>query len=137
MAQHAVAPCSGCHQLMDPIGFGFENYDAIGTYRTTESGVPVDASGELRDAQDASGPFVGAISLSERLAKSRIVRECVVRQWFRFGHGREETADDACALETIQTRFMDSGGDMRELLIAIAQADSFRYIRLESPGGSP
>src|SRR4029079_5792958 len=50
MAQHrANPPCAGCHKLMDPIGFALENYDAVGEWRTTEGGVPVDAGGGLPD----------------------------------------------------------------------------------------
>ena len=45
--EHSKNPCAGCHQLLDPLGFAFENYDGIGRYRTTDNGQPVDASGTL------------------------------------------------------------------------------------------
>lgn len=50
------AECASCHQRMDPIGFGLENFDPTGAWRTTEAGAPVDASGELTDGQKFSGP---------------------------------------------------------------------------------
>jgi hypothetical protein len=57
VAQHRANPaCSGCHQLMDPVGFSLENYDAVGRWRTVEEGKPVDASGSLPDGTQFEGP---------------------------------------------------------------------------------
>jgi hypothetical protein len=56
MAQHRANPaCAGCHKLMDPIGFSLENYDAVGRWRTTDGGVPVDAAGSLPDGSTFTG----------------------------------------------------------------------------------
>jgi mono/diheme cytochrome c family protein len=56
MAQHRANPaCSGCHQLMDPIGFSTENFDAIGRWRTVEAGTPIDAAGSLPDGTKFEG----------------------------------------------------------------------------------
>ena len=51
----ASSTCAGCHKLMDPLGFALENFDAIGTWRTRESGVPLDASGVLADGTPVNG----------------------------------------------------------------------------------
>ncbi|MGH9629552.1 MAG: DUF1592 domain-containing protein, partial [Bryobacteraceae bacterium] len=64
IAQHRANPaCSGCHQLMDPLGFSLENYDAVGRWRTVEGGEPIDASGALPDGSK----FEGASGLQEAL----------------------------------------------------------------------
>jgi len=56
MAEHRANPaCSGCHNLMDPIGFSLENYDAVGRWRTVEGAKPVDAAGSLPDGSKFSG----------------------------------------------------------------------------------
>ena len=56
MAEHRANPaCSGCHQLMDPVGFSLENYDAVGRYRTTEEGTPLDVTGGLPDGSKFEG----------------------------------------------------------------------------------
>ena len=56
MAQHRANPaCAGCHKLMDPIGFSLENYDAVGHWRTTENGAPVDVAGGLPDGSTFDG----------------------------------------------------------------------------------
>jgi hypothetical protein len=111
---------------MDPIGFGFENYDGMGRYRTSENGVPVDASGELTGT-DVDGAFTGVVGLAAKLAQSANVRECYATQWFRFAYGRGENTDDACSLATLKTRFASSGGNIKELLVALTQTDAFLY----------
>jgi hypothetical protein len=56
MAEHRANPaCSGCHKMMDPIGFSMENYDGVGRYRATEDGKPIDASGSLPDGRKFEG----------------------------------------------------------------------------------
>jgi hypothetical protein len=126
--QHRADPsCYGCHQLLDPIGVGFEEYDAIGRFRSDEHGLPIDAVGELLSAGDSSGTFRGAVELAQRLATSAQVRDCVQKQWFRFSLGRLEGADDACTLHSLSEQFAASGYDVRSLLLALVTSDAFRY----------
>lgn len=133
-SQHASDPaCAGCHRLMDPVGFGFEHYDAIGAYRNAENGRPIDSSGELIGTKDLDGKFDGALDLGARLATSSAAKSCLARQWFRYALGRAETDADACSFEAIDAKF--GGGDLRELLVAIAASDAFRSAAPE--GGSP
>jgi hypothetical protein len=118
--QHTTDPsCSSCHRYVDPIGFGLEMMDGIGRYRTTESGQPVDSTGELKDT-DVDGPFEGPADLAERLLESRQVRDCFVRQMFRFIEGRSETRDDECELAPIQERFAEDNQTISDLAIEIA-----------------
>lgn len=126
--QHRADPaCSVCHELFDPIGFGFENYDAVGRWRTTENGLPIDASGQLIGA-DAAGEFDGVAQLGQLLASSEDVAVCVSRQWFRFAYGRTESEQlDACTMETLTESFAESGYDLRELLVGLTQTDAFLY----------
>lgn len=126
--QHRDNPaCAPCHELFDPIGFGFENYDAVGRWRTTENDFPIDASGRLT-VVDVAGDFEGVGELGQRLAGSQDVAECVTRQWFRFAYGRTESAElDACNMDTLTARFEQSGYDLRELLVSLTQTDAFLY----------
>jgi hypothetical protein len=124
-AQHRADPgCAGCHELLDPVGLAFENYDAIGRYRDTESDLPVDSSGYLHDT-DVDGPLAGVDDLADKLVSSRQVNRCVVTQWFRFAMGRGETQAETCTLDRLEAAFESSGGDLRELLIALTQTESF------------
>lgn len=124
---HTADPtCSGCHNLIDGIGLGFEGYDGIGVYREVENGLPVDQSGEVIGT-DVAGEFDGVVELANKLAQSEQVRECVATQWFRFALGRFEEAEDACTLDELHASFAESDYDVRELLLALVQTDAFRY----------
>ncbi len=125
-AHRSDAACNSCHQLLDPIGFGFEHYDTIGQFRTADGGEPIDASGEIVETRDVNGTFVGAIELAERLAGSEQVEECVVKQWFRYAMRRSDTSDDECTIAIAQDVFNDADGDMRELVVALATSEAFR-----------
>ena len=72
VAEHRANPaCASCHNLMDPVGFALEKYDAIGRWRTTDEGVPVDASGALPDGSKFDGPLQTSAGAFEA---SRVVR---------------------------------------------------------------
>ena len=134
--QHRSDPaCAGCHNLIDPLGFGFEHYDGIGAWRATDANKPVDASGEVLGTEDIDGTFDGAPELAQLLASSEQVRTCVAEQWFGFAFGRPPAEDDGCSFDTMATAFAESDHDIRELLLAIVTTDSFRHRRLEE--GSP
>jgi hypothetical protein len=129
-AEHtANEACAGCHVLIDPLGFGFEHYDAIGRFRTEENGMPVDASGTLASIDDPeqAGDYDGAVELSERLVASTDFQECVAHQWTTFALGREPNEADECSMVGIRQSLVDSGGDLRELLVSIATSDAFRF----------
>ena len=135
LEEHSANPaCRGCHDLFDPIGFGFEHYDGVGRWRTTAAGKPIDASGELTGA-DVTGEFTGAVELASMLAQSDDVARCVTRQWFRFAYARAESEADACTLDLVAEHFAASGGDVRELLVDLTQTDAFRFRTPYQPGG--
>jgi hypothetical protein len=130
LKQHEVDPaCSGCHKLMDPIGFGFESYDAIGRFRTTDGGKPVDAHGEVVGTHDIDGTFVGVAELGQKLASSAEVRDCVARQWFRFTLSRFEQDPDTCSMKKIVDTFQAADADLNTLPAAVVETDAFLYRR--------
>lgn len=132
--QHSTDPtCKPCHQLIDPIGFGFESYDGIGQWRDEENGKPVDASGEIVGTPGLEGSFEGVVELAHRLAGSEALRSCVATQWFRFGYGRGEQVEDSCTLERVGRAFADSGYDIQELIVALTLTDAFRYRHAVDP----
>ncbi len=123
------AACSSCHLLIDGVGFGFERYDQLGRYRAVENGFPVDDSGNVVGTGDAQldGPYSGLLELSARIAESDRARDCLATNWYRYSYGRQEQAADSCSLAQVRTRFAESGGDLKELLVALTQTDSFLY----------
>jgi len=140
MQSHVENPtCASCHRLMDPIGFGLENYDALGRWRDTEviefegSGrnkaaarkveLPIDGKGEI--AGLANSAFSDPTEIGRLLADSRACQECVVKQVFRYAFGRPETAADRETIRRTVTAFRDSGFRFKELLIALIRAPQF------------
>ncbi len=128
LEQHmSDATCAGCHKLMDPIGFGFEHYDALGRWRVADRVGPVDARGRIEPTGGgAAQEFRGALELAGLLAKSEQVSACVARQWYRFALGRLEGGRDAGSLARASAALRESG-DLRELLLAIVQTKAFTY----------
>ncbi|MET0592480.1 MAG: DUF1588 domain-containing protein, partial [Polyangiaceae bacterium] len=124
------ATCRSCHRYMDPIGFGLEMMDALGTYRDFESGLPVDSSGEL-EGTDVDGKFRGPAELSEMLLRSRDVRACFVTQMFRFIEGRDETSADDCELEELKTFFATPGTTIGQLATEMVVHPRFMRRRVE------
>jgi Protein of unknown function (DUF1592)/Protein of unknown function (DUF1588)/Protein of unknown function (DUF1595)/Protein of unknown function (DUF1585)/Protein of unknown function (DUF1587) len=134
LAEHeSNASCSGCHVRMDGIGLGFERYDGIGRYRTTEAGQTIDESGKLVGTRDLDGPFVGPVDLAKKLASSSEVAECVTLQWFRFALGRLEGDQDACSLLKLKSQFSASGRDVKALMKQVVSSDAFRTKRVSAP----
>ncbi|HSU42081.1 MAG TPA: DUF1592 domain-containing protein [Polyangiaceae bacterium] len=128
-SSHATGSCQGCHSLMDPIGFAFENFDALGQYRTTDNGETIDASGVINTPNDPSleGNFVGVRGLAEKLVSSSQVSDCMATQWFRYSSGRLEAEPDSCSLAQLRGKFSSSGGDLVELVVGMTQTDDFWY----------
>jgi hypothetical protein len=133
--QHAADPsCAGCHVLIDPIGFGLERYDAIGKYRDTENGKPVDDSGEV--AGTSIGKFTGAIELGTKIAASAEAARCLGEQLFRAALGRAAGPDDAATLDAIGRVVAEPApAALKRSLLAVLASDAF--LLHTSPGGRP
>ncbi len=141
MQAHVENPtCASCHRLMDPIGFGLENYDASGRWRDKEaiefeiSGprgkaasktieLPIDGKGEI--AGLASSTFSEPRAIGRLLAESRACQECVVKQLFRYAFARLETRADRETVRNTFAAFRDSRFRFKELLIALVRAPQF------------
>jgi Protein of unknown function (DUF1592)/Protein of unknown function (DUF1588)/Protein of unknown function (DUF1595)/Protein of unknown function (DUF1585)/Protein of unknown function (DUF1587) len=131
---HGGPTCAGCHTLIDGIGFAMENYDAVGRWRDTENGAPINASGKIEGlSPEIDGAFDGAVALSERLARSARTRDCVTANWAAYATGTIRDELNACTLQPIVRKFADGKLDMRELLVAIATSPSFRSIKSPTP----
>jgi hypothetical protein len=134
-ALHSQSPaCAACHDKIDPAGFAFESYDALGAYRTTENGKAIETSVEVVNvAADVNGAYPNVASLLARLAASQTASDCYTVQWFRYALKREPLARDACSLQRMLTAFRASQGGIRDLVLAAASSDAFRYAARETP----
>lgn len=122
LARHAEDPaCVGCHRLMDPLGLALENFDAIGAWRTTENGLPIDASAEIQGVR-----FQGAKELGALLRDQDAIGECVARRLYRHASGRLEEREQERAIIDLTADFVSNGHRFQSLLIALVLSDGFR-----------
>ena len=84
-AHRSKPECMGCHAIMDPLGFGLENYDGIGVYRTMDGTAPVDATGTLPDGKTT---FNGAVELAAALSGDASFSACLTNKFMTFAVGR-------------------------------------------------
>jgi hypothetical protein len=115
--------CAGCHRLMDPLGLGLENFDALGRFRTEESGETIDASGDVNGV-----PFADAEELAHTIAASPDFTRCVTRTAYRYATGHKELPGEAVVLESIGETFANEGFRVLALLRAIALSDGFQRV---------
>jgi len=123
-----VSQCKGCHAIINPPGFAFDHFDAMGRWRDAEENkLAIDASGELLGT-DVDGPFSDHVDLARLLAESKTSRECVVTEWFRYAYGRDHGDIDTCTVDELHASFEASKGDIRQLLLDLAETEAFRYL---------
>ena len=134
--------CSGCHRLIDPIGLGFEQYNAIGVFqekmvlqfpgargdaargrRPTIKEVDVDPSGYIQGIEDSA--FSTPRELGRLLARSKTCQKAIVKQLFRYAFGRQETENDRPEIDAMFAKFRDSGFRFRELIVALVTSELF------------
>lgn len=124
MAQHRADPaCAACHQLMDPLGFGMENYDAIGAWRTADGKADIDASGELADGRKFTGPKELRSILLERADD---FRRCLTERLMTYALGRGLEYFDVCAVRKIVDLSRDNGDHFSSYVLGIVQSNAFR-----------
>lgn len=129
-AAHTDNPaCAGCHRSIDPIGFGFENFDGLGKHRTTENGIPVDAKGSVETA-DGVAPFTGGGELARMLSTSEEVANCVPLQLFRYAMGREEDTVDEQLLTEMREAFKANPRlQLGDALVSLVRSPYFTHRR--------
>lgn len=125
-AQHSSDPsCSGCHQYIDPIGFGFEHFTGAGQWRDTELGEDIDASGEIVDYGGTEGVFYGVRELSALLATSDEVQRCFVRKSLVYATGLDEDDSLSCAAEDLAGRVAAGEITLMEPVLALLEMRRF------------
>ena len=125
MEQHRAerALCARATIAMDPIGFAFENYDAIGAWRDQDGGFTIDPSGALPDGQSFQGP-----AELKRILKGKkdVFRRCLTEKMLTYALGRGLEYYDRCAVDAI-LEALDSGGDrLSRLVLAVVQSEPFQ-----------
>lgn len=127
MEQHRANPsCASCHSLMDPLGFGLENFDAIGAWRDRDGAFAVDASGKLPDGSSFQRPRELKAILKQK--KDEFVR-CLAGKMLTYALGRGLEPNDRCAIDDISDGLAKSDYKFSALIHAIVASDPFQKRR--------
>jgi hypothetical protein len=126
--------CKLCHAGMDPVGFGLENFDSAGRYRTHEPDrpdCPIDGKGNL----EGIGSFTGPSELADLMLQNENLETCVATQLYRFAAGRYSLdSEDTDSVKRLVTRASGSGElSFYDLMLELVTADPFRHRREETP----
>jgi hypothetical protein len=127
MAEHRDSPaCSGCHQLMDPVGFSLESYDAVGRWRTSEDGKPIDVAGSLPDGSK----FDGVSGLQKALlAHPEVFVTTLTEKLLTYALGRGVEYYDAPAIRKVVRQARSNDFRFSSLILGIASSTPFQMRR--------
>jgi hypothetical protein len=130
MELHRRSPqCSGCHRLMDPIGFSLENFDQVGTWRDTDAGQPIDATGQLADGSAVKGieDLRKAV-----LSRSDAFMSTATRKMLTYALGRPLSHVDMPTVRTIVRRAAADKNRFSSLILGVVESAPFQ-MRVKKP----
>jgi Protein of unknown function (DUF1592)/Protein of unknown function (DUF1588)/Protein of unknown function (DUF1587)/Protein of unknown function (DUF1585)/Protein of unknown function (DUF1595)/Ca-dependent carbohydrate-binding module xylan-binding/Planctomycete cytochrome C len=125
----ANAVCASCHTTMDAIGFGFENFDAVGRWREKDGQSPVDASGELPGGAKFNGPLQLVNILKKRKAD---FATCFGKKMLTFALGRGLEYYDKCAVDSIAAAAAKHDYRFSSFVLAVVNSEPFLLRRSET-----
>ena len=123
MEQHRDNPdCSSCHDKMDPLGFAFENFDAIGAWRDKDGGFDIDSSGTMPDGR----PFQGPDDLKRILQRDEGFAQTVTEKMLTYALGRGLEFYDQCTVEAILAELKKNDYKLSQLVLEIVRSAPFQ-----------
>ncbi len=122
------AVCASCHSMMDPIGFGMEDFDSVGLHRTMEGTSPVDATGTLEGPGLDGSAFNGLAELGAALRRQPVLGPCLVSKVYAEALGRGALKLDSTSIGELAAGFVASQHRLDELLVTLVTSDSFRFV---------
>jgi len=117
------AECAVCHSRMDPLGFGLENYDAVGIWRVKDGKSPIDATGTLPDGKTFNGPQELKAMLRSR---GREFTRCLSEKLLTYALGRGTEYDDRCTVDDLVAAVERGEHKFSSLVLAIVESDAFQ-----------
>jgi hypothetical protein len=125
LERHRLNPaCGVCHNRIDPLGFGLENYDVLGLWRTEDGGKAIDSKGVLPDGATFDGPDEMKKILMEK--KDLLVRNLTVKL-LGYSLGRGLTLEDHCSVDRIVDAVKKENYSAHTLILEIVRSVPFRY----------
>lgn len=126
LLQTKAAACSGCHSIMNPLGFALENFDAVGRYREKERERPVDTSGGYETRSGGVAKFIGAKELAQFLANSEETQYAFAQQAFHHFAKQPVRAYGLTKPDELRKTFAENGFNVRKLIVEIAATTALK-----------
>jgi hypothetical protein len=128
--------CGGCHSRFEPLAYGLERFDGLGSYHEVDRhGNPLRDDGEiLFPGTGKAVAYQSASELMNLLARSDRVRECLTRKLTQFALGRPLVAADARAVRQIDRQAREGGGTYASTITAIVMSDLVQQTHTEEDG---
>ena len=131
---HSAQPtCIGCHQLIDPAGFGYENFDPLGRFRTTERGsIPIDSSGRISNIVSESIVFNDSTSFFRELASNSECQSCIKKNLVHYVMGQKaDKGPGQCEYNNLENRLSDQDNSIGSIIRGYFELDSITTRRAE------
>lgn len=134
LEQHVMKgdTCNACHSVIDPIGLGLENFDAVGKFRMEDEYGAIDATGSLPGADNTPVAFNGAAEMAALLAMDPRINACVSQQVLTYALGRKIGASETGLREAVTVAMQTGGGTVRSAIDAVVSSEAFRSRRAAS-----
>lgn len=130
LAHEATTSCASCHSMIDPIGFGLENFDIAGRWRDHDDGKPqcaIDGAGTL----PGFGTFSGPRELAQKITETNTLDACVLEQWMSFALGRPLDAADRLELNALLDSWRGNDHKLDQLILDYVSSPAFRLAKKE------
>jgi len=118
-----TASCTGCHDLIDPLGFAFEGFDGLGQQRDLDNGVPVDTTGSYA-FEDGTRPFADARALLRILADGAQAHTCYAKMLTGYALQRDLVEGDRALLKDLAT--VSRAQSLKEMVVSLVRNPAFR-----------
>ncbi|MBK7864834.1 MAG: DUF1592 domain-containing protein [Archangiaceae bacterium] len=129
-AHAANGGCRTCHQNLDPVGFGIENFNKAGQWRDHDDGEPncaIGGDGKLTGLPGGEKPFKGVVGLTDLMLGSGQMEQCTVKQVFRFSFGRNEKPADLPFIAKLTDAFTGHGRSFQGLLLDVVTDSTYSF----------
>ena len=134
--KHSVAACAGCHALMDPMGFPFEIFDAVGRLRDNDNGFAIDATGGIAGTSEIDGPVENLGEMMGKIGASPRAQTCFAEQALQYVAGLGGDEDLTCRANPLAEKFIGNSGNVPQLFVDLLASNQFLR-RTEAPVQQP
>jgi hypothetical protein len=122
-----------CHgEIINPVGFAFENFDGLGREREMDNGQPVDTTGTY-PFQEGNRTFTGAAELMEMMASGKQAHQCWAKKMASYALQRDLVESDRPLIEALGQASLASGASLKQVMVTLVKSDAFRV----RAGGAP